>query len=97
MSEIYRVLRKNGFAIVLSPVDLAKELTFEDFSVTSTQERERLFGQHDHVRLYGRDFVHRLEKAGFTVEIDYFARELDSDIIAKYNLNRDEKIFICTK
>jgi SAM-dependent methyltransferase len=97
MSELCRVLTDHGRAIVLTPVDFTKELTFEDFSITSSRERERLFGQHDHVRLYGLDFFSRLEKVGFKVVTDYFARELDHSIVDRLGLNKDEKIYICTK
>ncbi len=39
---------------------ITAERTWEDPSVTSPQERERLFGQEDHLRAYGPDYVDRL-------------------------------------
>jgi hypothetical protein len=36
--------------------------------VTDPAERERLYWQRDHVRLYGLDYVDRLAAAGFEVE-----------------------------
>lgn len=65
ISEIYRVLKKRGHAIIMVPIMVEK--TFEDPSVTDSAERERLFGQHDHVRLYGPDFKDRLITGGFEV------------------------------
>ncbi len=67
MSELYRILRPGGWGILLAPIDYDRESTFEDDSITDPAERHRLFGQHDHRRVYGRDYATRLESAGFTV------------------------------
>lgn len=67
MREFRRVLGDNGWAILLVPI--TAEHTFEDPSVTDPGERLRLFGQSDHVRRYGPDYVERLEEAGFTVAV----------------------------
>lgn len=67
MREFHRTLKKDGWAILLVPI--GAERTFEDPSVTDPDERTRLFGQFDHVRLYGRDYVDRLREAGFAVEV----------------------------
>ena len=75
MREIYRVLRPGGFAVLQHPIAPQPE-TFEDPSVTSPDERLRLFGQHDHVRVYGWDFVERLREAGFE---DVEATEIESE------------------
>lgn len=74
--EIYRVLKKNGHAIILVPIMVDK--TFEDPSVTDPAERERVFGQHDHVRLYGPDFKDRLLAGGFNVN-EYYLEDLFSE------------------
>jgi Methyltransferase domain len=67
IAELFRVLRPGGTAVMQYPVDNARELTFEDASITSPAARRRAFGQWDHVRLYGRDHVRRLAGAGFEV------------------------------
>lgn len=67
MREFFRVLKNDGWAIVLVPV--TSEHTLEDPSIIDPKERLRVFGQHDHVRRYGPDFVDRLREAGFRVEI----------------------------
>jgi hypothetical protein len=59
--------------------------------------RERLFGQNDHLRQYGRDFADRLDAAGFHVSVDGFARELKEQQITRFGLPRDEDIYFCTK
>jgi SAM-dependent methyltransferase len=66
MREFYRVLRPGGWAILLVPITVSGP-TYEDPSVVDPQERLRLFGQHDHVRRYGPDYVDRLRDAGFSV------------------------------
>ena len=72
MREIKRILRKGGWGVILSPIDMQREETYEDDTITDEAERTRIFGQYDHRRIYGRDYAKRLEKAGFEVyECDY--------------------------
>ena len=92
MSEIHRVLKPGGKAVLQVPLSTNSEITDEDVSVTDPAERERRFGQHDHVRLYGRDYFKRLEMNGFTVE------EVDiASNYPKYGLNKDERVFVGVK
>ena len=65
MQELRRVLKPGGWIALQVPI--SGETTFEDPGVTDPAERVRLFGQDDHVRVYGRDIAGRLESAGFTV------------------------------
>lgn len=67
MSEIYRILKTNGTAFIMVPEFKELEVTYEDSSVTDPNEREKHFGQSDHVRKYGRDFQSKLEKSGFSI------------------------------
>ena len=72
MREILRILRKGGWGVILSPIDMQRETTFEDDTITDEAERTRIFGQYDHRRIYGRDYAKRLEEVGFEVyECDY--------------------------
>lgn len=93
MREIYRILKRGGWAILQVPIDNRREKTFEDPAVTDPKEREKLFGQWDHVRIYGKDYKNRLEKAGFKVEIYSYAKE-DRD---KYGLIYNEEVYCCFK
>ena len=68
LHELHRILRPGGWGVVLVPQDLERDATFEDDTITSPEERARVFGQYDHRRIYGRDYDHRLEEAGFSVE-----------------------------
>lgn len=67
MQEFYRVLRPGGWAVLLVPI--TADQTFEDPAIVSPQDRLQMFGQADHVRRYGPDFVDRLKDAGFEVRV----------------------------
>jgi len=67
MAELRRILRPAGWAILQVPISSSLPSTYEDFSITDPKERERAFGQDDHVRIYARDYVDRLADAGFSV------------------------------
>lgn len=93
MSELHRVLKPGGWAIIQSPQDWSRATTFEDSSITDPKERERLFWQDDHVRLFGRDYGQRLEKGGFNVTEDRFVMdELTPEEVKRFALPaRDRK------
>ena len=97
MRELHRVLRCGGWAVLQVPI--WRPRTTEDPTVTDPAERERLFGQSDHVRMYGHDGVYeqRLREAGFDVSVNRFARELSSETVRRYRLREAENIYLCTK
>lgn len=95
--ELYRVLKKNGIGIFQVPIDYNRDTTFEDFSITNKKERNKLFGQYDHVRIYGLDFFDRLQKAGFSVERCEYTSKLSKEDIIKFCLPKKEIIPICRK
>lgn len=96
MREMYRILRPGGWGILLSPVELDREQTYEDDSITDPAERTRIFGQYDHRRIYGNDYVERLRQAGFdALDIDYAANFTEADR-QRYSLPKDH-IYIVYK
>ena len=90
MSELFRVLKSGGEAILQVPISKYNKETFEIFSITFPREREKYFGQRDHVRIYGKDYKKRLESVGFKVEIYYIKKDLSIQDIKKYGLNKEE-------
>lgn len=96
LSELYRVLTPGGWAILQVPISTLLEKTYEDPNITSPKEREKMFGQHDHVRIYGQDYKNRLEDARFSVEVHNCADEF-ADFVKKYGLLAEENIYMCFK
>ena len=95
--ELYRVLKPGGWAIIQSPLDGTRETTFEDSTITDPKERERLFWQSDHVRLFGRDYGQRLAESGLQVTEDRFVMELPPEEVKRYALPGGEIIYFCRK
>ncbi len=97
MEELYRVLKPEGFGVFQIPQDLNREKTFEDNSITDKKERAKIFGQYDHVRIYGRDYFDKLRSIGFKVdEVDY-TRNLNDEEINRYRLVKGEIIPVVSK
>ena len=97
MQELYRVLKKGGMGIFQIPQDLNRDISFEDNTITDKKERAKVFGQYDHVRIYGRDYFEKLRKIGFKVaEVDYTCTFSDDDI-SKYCLAQGEIIPVVHK
>jgi len=65
--EVYRILNKGGYCIFTVPQKDNLKVTYEDLSITDKKERERVFGQYDHLRIYGDDFITILQDSGFEV------------------------------
>lgn len=97
MQELYRVLKKGGFGIFQIPQDLSREKTFEDNTITNRRERAEIFGQYDHVRVYGRDYFNKLRSVGFEVdEIDY-TKKITREKLERYCLMKNEILPVCYK
>ncbi len=97
MQELYRVMKPGGYGVFQIPQDLTRDITFEDDSITDKKERAAIFGQYDHVRIYGRDYFNKLRSIGFKVEeIDYTATLSDTDI-ERYCLAKGEIIPVVYK
>jgi predicted SAM-dependent methyltransferase len=95
MRELCRMLKPSGIALLQVPLGVRLTETLEDPSVTDPAERERRFGQFDHVRIYEeRDYLSRLREAGFTVEMLNTSEISGRDGIEKYNLNHRERLVV---
>ena len=97
MQEIFRVLAPGGTAILQVPYDRTRVETFEDDSISDRKERAKIFGQYDHVRVYGMDYFDKLSEVGFKVEgVDYTAK-LSEEEIERYRLPKGELVPVCRK
>ncbi len=97
MQELYRVLAPNGTAILQVPYDRNQTTTYEDDTITDPKERAAIFGQYDHVRVYGMDYFEKLKSVGFAVEgVDYTA-QLSEKEIETYRLPKGELVPVCRK
>jgi len=97
MEEIYRILKPNGWAVLQIPQDLKRATTFEDNTITDRKERAKIFGQYDHVRIYGRDYFTKLREIGFHVEEVDYTLKLAPETIDKYRLAKGEILPVVRK
>ncbi len=107
MKEVYRILKKGGQCIFTVPQRDHLKVTYEDLSITNPSDREKAFGQIDHLRIYGEDFSTLLEKCGFkvtSINEDSFTKEvaernvLFPPILSKKgNVTNFRKVFIGLK
>jgi SAM-dependent methyltransferase len=93
MREIFRVLKKGGYAVLQVPANYTMEHTHEDPSITDPAEREKQFRQKDHYRLYGRDYLNRITEAGFHVPDNNYMNELSPGEKERYRLPVQEYMF----
>ena len=97
MQELFRVLKPGGMAILQIPQDLSRATTFADDTIVDQKERAKIFGQYDHVRIYGRDYFEKLRNIGFTVVEEDYTRKIAADLVDKYCLAKGEIIPVCFK
>ncbi len=97
MRELCRVLKPGGLAIMQVPHYPEIGPTIEDPTLEDPKERERLFGQYDHVRKYGNDYHLRLQAAGFQVTPFDYTKEFPKEEVKKYALAKGEILYVCTK
>lgn len=97
MQELFRVMKPGGWGIFQIPQDLKRERTFEDDTITDKKERAKIFGQYDHVRIYGRDYFDKLRSVGFTVEEVDYTSVLPKEAVERYRLAKGEIIPLVRK
>lgn len=92
LSQLLRVMKKGGTGILQVPISGNTQHTFEDFSIVDISKKEEVFGQADHVRIYGQDYPDILKSSGFTVNRINISKKYK-----QFKLNRKEDLFIATK
>ena len=94
MKEIARVLKPGGFAILQVPFfHPVPDKTFSDPTIKDPKLREKMFGQADHVRKYGKDYSQRIEQAGLKAVEDEFINNIPEPQRQKYGLAKGEIIY----
>jgi SAM-dependent methyltransferase len=93
MSELRRITRR--WCLIMVPLDLGREQTYEDPSLTDPAGRERAFWQSDHVRLYAPDIEQRLRQAGFQVQCIEPEREFGAATMTRCRLERSDYMWLC--
>lgn len=98
LAEILRVLKPGGVAILQVPIANKLEKTFEDDTIKTKSDREKYFGQFDHVRLYGKDYPNRLSAAGFEVtKTKPGDGKWEVNNLLRYALNSSEYLYVASK
>lgn len=97
MSELYRVMKPKGWGIIQVPMKNSLERTYEDFTITDPKERQKHFGQYDHVRWYGMDYFDRLNDVGFETEINFYSQKFSEADIKRFGLNKNEILPVVRK
>ena len=98
MEEIRRVLKPGGWAILQVPFfSPVPEVTVEDPGITGKREREKAFGQDDHVRKFGKDYLQRIQRSGLNGVANEFARTLPEEMATKYGVVQGEIIYLGVK
>ena len=97
MQELYRILKPGGMGIFMIPQDLSRATTFSDNSITDPKKRAEIFGQYDHVRIYGKDYFDKLRSIGFTVIEENYTSKISPELVERYCLAKGEIIPVCLK
>jgi SAM-dependent methyltransferase len=97
LSEIRRVLRPGGLAILQTPYSAMLHTSFEDSGIVTKSAREHVYGQDDHVRLYGQDIFLRFTAAGFISRVAQHEAVLFDIDPEKYGINPREPFFLFEK
>lgn len=94
--ELRRSIKENGKIIFSVPI-CWEEKTTEDESIDTSEKRLLVYGQMDHVRLYGFDLKEKLEKYGFKVTIYRVNERLSQKEIEEMCLIPEDTVFILEK
>ncbi len=92
MKELYRVLKYEGRAILQVPIRITGP-TYENNLITTEEDKLIHFGQKDHVRIYGNDYIDRLKLSGFDVKIITAEQRPNVHL----GLNPKENLYLCLK
>lgn len=95
MRELRRIVAPAGWCLVMVPLDVTRECTYEDPSLRDPQDRRRAFGAADHLRLYGLDISERLTTAGFDVERIVPQEAFGETLARRCRIQAVDQMFLC--
>lgn len=95
MAEIARVLAPTGVAVLQVP--LSDRDTTDEAVLDTPEERVARYGQADHVRLYGNDFLARLNEAGLVCAAVSPRDSMSSVSIESYGLLPDQALVFAVR
>lgn len=97
IKEVFRVLKPNGLAILQVPISPLLNVTYEDRNIISWNDREKAYGQGDHVRSYGLDYPSRLQGVGFIIEKYSYISQKGEELTRKFGLIGLDDVYACRK
>lgn len=97
LSEVYRVLKPGGVAILQTPYAALLHNTFSDPGIASEEQRLHLYGQEDHLRIYGQDLFAKIEGAGFTLRREKHSELLADVDVRRHCVNPEEDLTLAVK
>lgn len=95
IQELFRVCKPGGWALLQVPITAEK--TFEDCTIKSPEDREKVFGQKDHVRRCGPDYIERMRKGGFKVTLFSTLDIIKPDDCIRLGVQQNRLLFFCLK
>ena len=97
MSELYRILKPGGWAILQVPILSGLKKTLEAPEIDTPELRKKFYGQEDHLRVYGLDYIERLKEGGFEVKVDNYLDTINRNTKIEFALPEHEDIYFCLK
>ncbi len=97
MCELYRVMKKGGWGIFQVPMKNSLPKSYEDFTITDPKERQKHFGQYDHVRWYGMDYFERLKNVGFEADANFYSKQFSEEERRRFGLIENEILPVVRK
>lgn len=96
MREIFRIMKPEGFGILQVPIAMELNHSIEGLPAPTPADRLRLYGQEDHVRIYGLDYFERLQSVGFKVN-QFMLYQHNPEKYKFYAINPEEPVIIVKK
>jgi len=90
LREIVRVLRPRGHVILQTPYAAKLECSLALPHISSDAARLALYGQEDHVRLYGTDIFERITHAGLLSRVEFHGNLLPDMDAHLHGMNQRE-------